>query len=84
MDVKSIDGHGIRGLKALGLAGCNMTIPNKVDAMQYMNWGDPLALRIFALQPCLHRCGALLVRALDRLLRREAPACEALANASRL
>jgi shikimate dehydrogenase len=39
----------IRGLKALGLAGCNITIPHKVDAMQYMDWVDPLALRTGAI-----------------------------------
>jgi shikimate dehydrogenase len=39
----------IRGLKALGLAGCNITIPHKVDAMQYMDWVDPLALRMGAI-----------------------------------
>ena len=39
----------IRGLKALGLAGCNITIPHKVDAMQYMDWVEPLALRMGAI-----------------------------------
>mgnify|MGYP000476294478 FL=1 len=39
----------IRGLKALGLAGCNLTIPHKVDAMQYMDWVEPLALRMGAI-----------------------------------
>ena len=39
----------IRGLKALGLAGCNITIPHKVSAMQYMDWVDPLAQRMGAI-----------------------------------
>jgi shikimate dehydrogenase len=39
----------IRGLKALGLAGCNITIPHKVDAMQHMDWVDPLAKRMGAI-----------------------------------
>jgi shikimate dehydrogenase len=39
----------IRGLPALGLAGCNITIPHKVDAMAYMDWVDPLAQRIGAI-----------------------------------
>lgn len=42
-------GTAIRGLKALGLAGCNITIPHKVDAMQYMDWVEPLALRMGAI-----------------------------------
>lgn len=39
----------IRGLKALGLAGCNITIPHKVEAMNYVDWVDPLARRIGAI-----------------------------------
>ncbi len=39
----------VRGLQALGLAGCNITIPHKVDAMQYMDWVEPLALRMGAI-----------------------------------
>jgi shikimate dehydrogenase len=39
----------IRGLKALGMAGCNITIPHKVSAMQYMDWIDPLAKRMGAI-----------------------------------
>lgn len=39
----------IRGLKALGLAGCNITIPHKVQAMQFVDWVDPLAKRIGAI-----------------------------------
>jgi shikimate dehydrogenase len=39
----------IRGLPALGLAGCNVTIPHKVDAMKLMDMVDPLALRMGAI-----------------------------------
>lgn len=39
----------IRGLKALGFAGCNITIPHKVSAMQYVDWIDPQAKRIGAI-----------------------------------
>jgi shikimate dehydrogenase len=39
----------IRGLKALGIAGCNITIPHKVNAMQLVDWVHPLAQRIGAI-----------------------------------
>lgn len=39
----------IRGIQALGLAGCNLTIPHKVEAMAYMDWVDPLAQRMGAI-----------------------------------
>jgi shikimate dehydrogenase len=39
----------VRGLKALGIAGCNITIPHKVSAMQFVDWVDPLAKRIGAI-----------------------------------
>ncbi len=39
----------IRGLPALGLAGCNVTIPHKVDAMKLMDVVDPLARRMGAI-----------------------------------
>lgn len=39
----------IRGLRALGIAGCNITIPHKVHAMQYVDWIDPLANRVGAI-----------------------------------
>jgi shikimate dehydrogenase len=38
-----------RGLRALGLAGCNVTIPHKVNAMQFMDVVDPLARRVGAI-----------------------------------
>lgn len=41
--------NAIRGIQALGLAGCNLTIPHKVEAMAYMDWVDPLARRMGAI-----------------------------------
>lgn len=39
----------LRGLPALGFAGCNLTIPHKVAAMQWVDRIDPLAQRIGAI-----------------------------------
>lgn len=39
----------IRGLQALGLAGCNITIPHKVNAMSYVDYVHPLAQRMGAI-----------------------------------
>lgn len=39
----------VRGLAALGFAGCNVTVPHKVAAMQLVDWVDPLARRIGAI-----------------------------------
>jgi shikimate dehydrogenase len=41
--------EAILGIKALGLAGCNVTIPHKVTAMQHMDWVDPLAQQMGAI-----------------------------------
>lgn len=35
--------NAINGLKALGLAGCNVTLPHKVEAMKLMDYVDPVA-----------------------------------------
>jgi shikimate dehydrogenase len=35
--------QAIRGLPALGFAGCNVTIPHKVNAMKMMDYVDPVA-----------------------------------------
>ena len=40
--------EALRGLSALGLAGCNLTIPHKVEAMAHLDWVHPLAQRIGA------------------------------------
>ena len=42
-------GDAVRGLRALGFAGCNLTIPHKVAAMPLMDRLDPLARRIGAI-----------------------------------
>lgn len=39
----------LHGLKALGLAGCNITIPHKVSAMEFVDWIHPLAKRMGAI-----------------------------------
>lgn len=39
----------VKGLRALGFAGCNVTIPHKVDAMKLMDHVDPLAQRMGAI-----------------------------------
>jgi shikimate dehydrogenase len=39
----------VRGIQALGLAGCNITIPHKVDAMKWVDWVAPLAQRMGAI-----------------------------------
>ncbi len=40
---------GIQGLVALGFAGCNLTIPHKVAAMQWVDSVDPVARRMGAI-----------------------------------
>ncbi|MFN4360020.1 MAG: shikimate dehydrogenase [Hylemonella sp.] len=42
-------GDAVRGLRALGFAGCNLTIPHKVAAMTLVDRVDPLAARIGAI-----------------------------------
>ena len=50
----------IRGIQALGLAGCNITIPHKVNAMAYVDWVHPLAQRMGAINTVVvQRDGAL-------------------------
>lgn len=39
----------LRGLSALGLAGCNLTIPHKVAALALVDWVHPVAQRIGAI-----------------------------------
>lgn len=42
-------GDAVRGLRALGFAGCNITIPHKVAAMPLVDRIEPLAQRIGAI-----------------------------------
>jgi shikimate dehydrogenase len=39
----------LKGLSALGFAGCNLTIPHKVAAMQWVDRVDPIAQRMGAI-----------------------------------
>lgn len=39
----------LKGLRALGFAGCNVTIPHKVEAMKLMDHVDPVAQRMGAI-----------------------------------
>jgi shikimate dehydrogenase len=39
----------LKGLRALGFAGCNVTIPHKVEAMKLMDQVDPVAQRMGAI-----------------------------------
>ena len=41
--------EAIKGLSALGLAGCNITQPHKLAAIKLMDWLSPLATRIGAI-----------------------------------
>ena len=42
-------GEAIHGLRALGLAGCNITIPHKIEAMRFVDEVHPLAQRVGAI-----------------------------------
>jgi shikimate dehydrogenase len=48
VELKNLEA-AIRGLSALGLAGCNITLPHKVLAMKMMDHIDPLAQRMGAI-----------------------------------
>ena len=51
----------IRGLPALGFAGCNITVPHKVNAMQLMDTLHPAARRVAAINPVVVQAdGSLL------------------------
>ena len=39
----------LQGLVALGFAGCNLTVPHKVQALSHVHHLDPLAQRIGAI-----------------------------------
>ena len=43
-------GDAIRGLRALGFAGANVTIPHKVEVMKYIDRTDPAARSIGAVR----------------------------------
>ncbi|HUK09135.1 MAG TPA: shikimate dehydrogenase [Stellaceae bacterium] len=51
----------LKGLPALGFAGCNVTIPHKVAAMALVDEVDPLARRIGALNTVVVRADGTLL-----------------------
>jgi shikimate dehydrogenase len=53
-------GDAMRGLRALGFAGCNLTIPHKVEAMALMDHVDPLARRMGAINTVVVGAGGSL------------------------
>ena len=56
----------LRGLPVLGFAGCNLTIPHKVDALNIVDQVEPLALRIGAVNTIVVQAdGSLLGRNTD-------------------
>ncbi|CAM4135581.1 shikimate dehydrogenase [Bacillus manliponensis] len=52
--------EAVAGLKAIGIAGFNVTTPHKVSIMQYLDEIDPLAKQIGAVNTVLHEDGKLI------------------------
>jgi shikimate dehydrogenase len=52
--------EALRGLKALGFAGCNLTIPHKVAALALVDQVDTMAARIGAINTLVVRDGQLI------------------------
>ncbi|CAG9612704.1 Shikimate dehydrogenase (NADP(+)) [Bacillus rhizoplanae] len=53
-------GEAVKGLKALGVIGFNVTTPHKVSIMQHLDKIDPLAEQIGAVNTVLHKEGKLI------------------------
>lgn len=53
-------GEAVRGLKALGISGFNVTTPHKVAIMEYLDEIDPLARKIGAVNTVVHKDGRLI------------------------
>ncbi|KFM99040.1 shikimate dehydrogenase [Bacillus clarus] len=53
-------GEAVKGLKALGISGFNVTTPHKVSIMKYLEEVDPLAEQIGAVNTVVHRDGKLM------------------------
>ncbi|HDX9571433.1 TPA: shikimate dehydrogenase [Bacillus mobilis] len=53
-------GEAVRGLKALGISGFNVTTPHKVAIMDYLDKIDPLAKQIGAVNTVVHKDGKLI------------------------
>ena len=51
----------IRGLPALGFAGCNVTVPHKVNAMRFMDELHPAARRVAAINTIVVQAGGRLL-----------------------
>ena len=49
--------EALTGLKALGFAGCNLTIPHKVQALSVLDQIDPIARRIGAVNTVVVQAG---------------------------
>ncbi|MDM5156532.1 shikimate dehydrogenase [Bacillus sp. DX1.1] len=52
--------EAVKGLKALGVSGFNVTTPHKVSIMEYLDNIDPLAGQIGAVNTVLHKDGKLI------------------------
>lgn len=52
--------EAITGIRALNLAGCNVTIPHKVAVMAYLDHIDDEALAIGAVNTIVNRAGKLM------------------------
>lgn len=52
--------EAVAGLKAIGIAGFNVTTPHKVSIMQYLDEIDSLAKQIGAVNTVLHKDGKLI------------------------
>lgn len=50
----------VRGMKALGIVGMNVTIPHKIEIMRYLDEVDPLAREIGAVNTIVNRGGKLI------------------------
>ncbi|NWK68009.1 shikimate dehydrogenase [Bacillus paramycoides] len=53
-------GEAVKGLKALGISGFNVTTPHKVAIMEYLDEVAPLAEQIGAVNTVVHREGKLI------------------------
>ncbi|SCC56221.1 shikimate dehydrogenase [Bacillus mycoides] len=53
-------GEAVKGLKALGISGFNVTTPHKVAVMEYLDEVAPLARQIGAVNTVVHRDGKLI------------------------
>lgn len=52
--------NAIKGIKALGIKGCNVTIPHKVEIIKYLDSVDKNALLIGAVNTVKNECGKLI------------------------